>query len=150
MAEIRIINLPTRTPVLTSDFFVFEKEVTPGTYVTAKAKLSAFQVGLQQEFATKEYVTLYVNEELEKIISTVTALSSTLSSFATTFDLLSSNILSVYLTVSSLSSYWTQGSDMVTASADKWNDTYNSFTDYQSNSGDLVSETVALAYAITL
>jgi hypothetical protein len=96
MAEIRIINLPTRTPVLSSDYFVFEKKTSENYYVTSKNVLSSLNLLFKESF----------QPEIDDIVSSIGLSSIPWNSSYLTVNLLSSNWESTYNTVSSLSAQW--------------------------------------------
>jgi hypothetical protein len=93
MAEIRIINLPTRTPVLSSDYFVFEKKTSENYYVTSKNVLSSLNLLLNGS----------LQPELDDIVSSIGLSSIPWNSSYVTVNSLSSNWESTYTTVSSIS-----------------------------------------------
>jgi len=93
MAEIRIINLPTRSPVLSSDFFVFEKKTSENYYVTSKNVLSSLNILFRDS----------VQPELNEITNSIEISSIPWNSTYNTVKELTGNWESTYTTVSTIS-----------------------------------------------
>lgn len=60
MADLRIKDLPTNTPTLSSDYFVFEKETAPNTFVTSTNVLSSIPFAYRSGDTITEFITMGV------------------------------------------------------------------------------------------
>jgi hypothetical protein len=73
MADIRIKDLPTNTPTLSSDYFLFEKQTAPNTFVTSTNVLSSVPFAYRSGDTIVEAITLgLVAATLETVNSTNT------------------------------------------------------------------------------
>lgn len=123
MAEIRIINLPTRSPVLSSDYFVFEKQTSDNYYVTSKNVLSSLNLLFKQSLEPK-------SSSWDSTYTTVNSLSDNWGidlTADTNLRALSGNWESTYTTVSAFSASW--GTDLTSdidlrALSGNWESTY--------------------------